>query len=158
MMARRSSRTDPEVNPSSPQVRILIVDDFEPWRRSVCSMLARHTEWQVVGEAGDGVEAIQKAQTLRPEVILLDLGLPKLNGIEVARAIRTIVPDTKILFLTAVNDIDLVKAAFETGAQGYVLKTDAPTDLLPALAGILRGADFVSRGIKSGPCRDTKRA
>jgi DNA-binding NarL/FixJ family response regulator len=157
-MASQSFKPDPEVNQSPPQVRILVVDDFEPWRRSVCSMLARHPEWQVVGEAEDGVEAIQKAQTLEPEVILLDLGLPKLNGIEAAKEIRTIVPDTKILFLTAVNDLDLVRAALDTGAQGYVLKTDATTELLPALAGILRGADFVSSGIKSGYCTDTKRA
>jgi DNA-binding NarL/FixJ family response regulator len=157
-MASQSFKPDPEVNQSPPQVRILVVDDFEPWRRSVCSMLARHPEWRVVGEAEDGVEAIQKAQTLEPEVILLDLGLPKLNGIEAAKEIRTIVPDTKILFLTAVNDLDLVRAALDTGAQGYVLKTDATTELLPALAGILRGADFVSSGIKSGYCTDTKRA
>lgn len=127
--------------------RILVVDDFEPWRRSVCSMLGKNTEWLVVGEATDGLEAIEKAQALRPDLILLDLGLPKLNGIEAAKRMREVVPGTKILFLTAFGDKDLVKAALDSGAQGYVLKIDAHCQLLAAVAGVLGGDDFVSSGI-----------
>ena len=78
-------------------VRILVVDDFEPWRSDVCSLL-REAGWQVAGEAGDGLEAIQKAQELQPDVILLDIALPKLNGIEAARQIRKLCPNRKSSF------------------------------------------------------------
>ena len=139
---------------SSAPVRILVVDDFEPWRRSVCSMLAGNTEFQVVGEATDGLEAIQKAQTLRPDLILLDIGLPKLNGIEAAKQIRDVVPGTKILFLTAINDKGLVQAALDSGALGYVLKIDAHGQLLAALAVVLGGDNFVSSGIEGAGSRD----
>ena len=130
--------------------RILVADDFEPWRRSVCAMLREHAELQVVGEAADGREAVQKAETLKPDLIVLDIGLPTLNGIEAAKRIRVVVPGTRILFLTAINDKDMVRAALSTGAQGFVLKTDAGTELLPAVAAVLGGDDFVSSGIKGG--------
>jgi DNA-binding NarL/FixJ family response regulator len=105
-------------------------------------MLAGNAEWKVVAEAADGLEAIQKAQTLKPDLILLDLGLPNLNGIVAAKQIRQVLPDTKILFLTAINDRDVVREALDTGAQGYVLKIDARTQLLPAVVGLLGGGDF----------------
>ena len=134
-------------------IRILVADDFEPWRRSVCSMLKGQAELQVVGEAADGEEAVQKAQTLKPHLILLDIGLPKMNGIEAAKRIHQLVPGARILFLTQNNDKDVVTAALRTGAQGFVLKTDAGTELLPAVAAVLGGNDFVSTGIKrERPC------
>lgn len=113
-------------------------------------MLREHAELQVVGEAADGREAVQKAETLKPDLIVLDIGLPTLNGIEAAKRIRVVVPGTRILFLTAINDKDMVRAALSTGAQGFVLKTDAGTELLPAVAAVLGGDDFVSSGIKGG--------
>ena len=130
-------------------VRILVVDDFEPWRRSVCSILKVHPELHVVGEAADGWEAVQKARELKADLILLDMSMPGLNGIDAARRIRQIVPGTKMLFLTQVNDKDLVRAAFDTGAQAYILKTDASSRvLLSAIHAVLRGERFVSSGIK----------
>jgi DNA-binding NarL/FixJ family response regulator len=131
-----------------PSIRVLIVDDFEPWRRSVCSIFTGHGELQVVGEAADGWEALQKAQRLKPDLIVLDLGLPKLNGLEAANRIRQTVPGAKIIFLTQTNDKEVVRKALRLGAQGYVLKSDVGTELLPAVARVLGGDDFVSSGIK----------
>jgi DNA-binding NarL/FixJ family response regulator len=118
-------------------VRVLVVDDFKQWRQWVCSLLETRPEICVVAEAGDGLEAVQKAQELKPDLILLDIGLPSLNGIEVAKRIRQVAPNAGIIFLTLNSDKEIVRAALSTGAQGYVLKTDASRDLLPALARFL---------------------
>ena len=139
-------------------VRILVVDDFEPWRRQVCAMLQTRPELRVVAEAEDGLDAVRKAKELKPDLILLDIGLPALDGIEAANRIRHLCPDAAIIFLTANRDKDMVRAALRTGARGYVLKTDAGRELLAAVAGILGGDDFVSSGIErcdSGEAEDT---
>ena len=116
-------------------------------------MLRGHAELQVVGEAADGWEAVQKARTLKPDLILLDIGIPNLNGIEAAKRIREVDPATRIVFLTQNSDKDVIRAALGTGAQGYVLKTDAGAELLPAVAAVLGGDVFVSSGIKRElPC------
>jgi DNA-binding NarL/FixJ family response regulator len=130
-------------------IRVLVVDDNEPWRREVCSILQTQPELRVVAEIGDGLEAVQRAKELQPDLILLDIGLPKLNGLEAANRIRQVASGAKILFLTSNRDKDIVRAALSTGAQGYVLKTDAGRELLPAVAGILGGDDFVSSGIEA---------
>jgi len=138
--------------------RILVVDDFEPWRQHICSMLQTRPELQVICEAADGLEAVQKAEELQPDLILLDIGLPKQNGIEAATRIRQVAPGAKIIFLTQNSDKEMVGAALSTGAQGYVLKTDAGRELFPAVAGVLGGDDFVSGGIQgddSGETEDT---
>jgi DNA-binding NarL/FixJ family response regulator len=138
-------------------VRILVVDDFEPWRQQVCSMLQTRPELRVVAEAGDGLQAVQKAKELKPDLIMLDIGLPSLNGLETANRIRFFAPDAVIIFLTANCDKDMEQAALKTGARGYVLKTNAGSELLTAIAGILGGDDFVSSGIagNSGEADDT---
>jgi DNA-binding NarL/FixJ family response regulator len=129
-------------------VRILVVDDFEPWRQHVCSMLKTRPELKVVGEASDGLEAIRIAEELKPNLILLDIGLPHLNGIDAAHRLCHAVPGAKILFLTQNSDAELVRAALSNGVQGYVLKARAGSDLLPAIKVVLRGEKFVSSGIK----------
>ena len=139
-------------------VRILLVDDFEPWRQHICCMLQTRPELRVICEAADGLEAVQKAEELQPDLILLDIGLPKQNGIEAATRIRQVAPGAKIIFLTQNSDKEMVGAALSTGAQGYVLKTDAGRELFPAVAGVLGGDDFVSGGIQgddSGETEDT---
>lgn len=124
-------------------VRILVVDDFEPARRFVSSILRAHQEFQVVGEASDGLEGVQKFQELQPDLTLLDIGLPKLNGLEVARKIRACAPSAKIVFLSQESSIDLVQEALSTGAMGYVVKIDAESELLMALYAAARGEKFV---------------
>jgi len=106
-------------------IRVLVVDDFENWRRQVRLVVQVRPAWQVVAEASDGSEAVQKAEELKPELILLDIGLPKLNGIETSRRIRQRSPSSKIIFLSQNSDLDVVRAALGTGALGYVRKTDA---------------------------------
>jgi DNA-binding NarL/FixJ family response regulator len=129
-------------------VRILVVDDFEPARRSLCSILSTQEQLHVVGEAADGLAAVQRAQELQPEVILLDIGLPGLNGIEASSEIRKVAPKSKILFVSQFNDGDIVRAALSDGQMGYVLKADTGRELLPAIRAVLRGEKFVSSGLK----------
>ena len=128
-------------------VKILVVDDFEPWCRMICSMLQKLSELQIVGEVSDGLEAVQRVRELEPDLILLDVGLPGINGIEVARRIRELSPRTKILFVSEGSSPDVAEAALGTGARGYVIKSDAGTELLPAVQGVLRGERFISSSL-----------
>jgi DNA-binding NarL/FixJ family response regulator len=125
-------------------VRILVVDDFEPWRRFASSLLRGKPELQVVGEASDGLEAVQKAVELKPDLILLDLHLPRLSGLEAARQIRKLAPESKIIFLSQESSDDIVQAALSLGAWGYVVKASAASELLVAVEAVLSGKSFVS--------------
>jgi DNA-binding NarL/FixJ family response regulator len=122
--------------PTFSSVRVLVVDDCEPWRRFVCSVLQKQPELEIVGEVADGLAAVQKAGELHPDVILLDIGLPILNGIEAARRIRRNFPDSKILFVSQESSADVVQEALSTGACGYVEKANA-SDLLRVLNAVL---------------------
>ena len=133
------------------KVRVLVVDDFEAWRRFICSTLQRKADLQIIGEASDGLEAVQKAEELHPDLIVLDLGLPKLNGIEAARRIRKVSAGSKILFVTQESSPDVAQVALSSGALGYVLKTRVEADLLPALQAVLEGRQFVSSGLEIPP-------
>ena len=126
---------------------VLVVEDYEPFRSFICSTLAKRPELQIVGEAADGLQAVQKAEELQPDLILLDIGLPTLNGIEAACRISRLVPTAKILFVSQSNDPNVVAAALSNGAKAYVRKENAQTDLLPAVEAVLRGNRFVSRGL-----------
>jgi DNA-binding NarL/FixJ family response regulator len=134
---------------SSTVVRILVVDDFEPFRRFVCATVEARPELQVIGEAADGLEAVQKAEALQPDLIFLDIGLPTLNGIEVASRIGRLVPAAKILFISQNNDPDVVAAALSNGAKGFVHKQNAIAELLPAVEAILRGDRWPAKGLIS---------
>ena len=123
--------------------RVLVVDDFEPWLRIIFWLLKDFPEWEVVGEAVNGVEAIQKAEALQPDLILLDIGLPLRNGIEAAKSIRSVSPNSKILFVSVDLCPDLVQGALSTGAEGYVVKSDAAFDLLPAMRTVMSGERFL---------------
>ena len=127
--------------------RILLVEDFEPLLRYEISLLQENPEWQIIGEATDGLEAVQKAEELRPDLILLDIGLPKLNGIEAARKIRVLIPGSRIIFVTQEYSAEVVTEALSFGAWGYVLKVSAGSDLFAAVEAVLGGGQFVSRGL-----------
>lgn len=125
-------------------IRVFVVDDFEPWRRFACSALSREPELEFIGEVWDGLVAVQKAQELQPDLILLDIGLPGLNGIPAARKIRNVSPKSKILFVTENRAEEMVIEAFRSGGWGYVVKSDAGSELLPAIRAVLRGELFAS--------------
>ena len=125
---------------------MLVVEDFEPFRSFVCSALKQRPELEVVCELSDGLAAVQKAVELSPDLILLDIGLPGLNGIEAGRQIRNLVPNAKIIFLTQESSEDVVQEALRLGALGSVVKTQAGSNLLAAVEAVLQGKQDVSRG------------
>jgi DNA-binding NarL/FixJ family response regulator len=122
----------------------MVVEDFQPFRISVCSKLEERPRLQVVCELSDGLEAVQMAAELKPDLILLDIGLPTLNGIEAARRILELSPDSKIIFSSQETAPDIVQEAMRLGAWGYVFKTHAERHLLPAIDAFLSGKRFVS--------------
>ena len=126
-------------------VRVLVVDDYEPFRRFVCFTLGKMRGLQVVGEASDGLEAVQKATEQQPDLIVLDIGLPSLNGLEAARQIRKLSPNSTILFLSQESSAEVVQEGFGLGARGYVVKTDSRRELLEGVNAVLRGERFVGR-------------
>jgi DNA-binding NarL/FixJ family response regulator len=123
-------------------LQILVVDDFKDWRRAVCSIFQTQPEWRVIAEAADGAEAVQKAEELQPDLILLDIGLPKLNGIEAARLMRRLALNATIIFLSQESSADVIEEALSTGASGYVFKSNASTELLAAVATTMRGNEI----------------
>lgn len=140
----------PHTERASLNPRVLVVDDHEPWRRQVRALLHCHGTSQVIGEAADGVDAVQRAQELAPDLILLDIELPSMNGIEAARKILTNDPRARILFVTAHRSWDIAEAAFATGAHGYLLKQDAGHELLPATQAVARDRPFISTALVGG--------
>ena len=124
-------------------VRVLVVEDHELFRRFICSTLAQGSELQIIAEASDGLEAVRRAEELHPDLILLDIGLPSLNGIEAARRIHKISPQSKILFVSQESSVDMVWEALGTEASGYVYKPDAGSELLEPVNVVLRGERFV---------------
>ena len=128
-------------------VRVLVVEDYEPFRRFICSTLGERPELRVICSVSDGLEAVQKAEELQPDLILLDIGLPKLNGIEAARRIRKASPESKILFLSQETSADVVQEAFKLGALGFVVKAHAGSELLAAVESVRRGRQFVGSGL-----------
>lgn len=125
-------------------IRILIVDNYQPWNDFVGSMLGKVPGLEVIAQLSDGLEAAQKAEELQPDLILLDVGLPGLNGIEAARQIRKCAPRSRVLFVSENRTREVVDAALDTGALGYVLKSDARRELLLALDAVLHGKRHVS--------------
>lgn len=136
---------------------ILVVDDYEPFCRTVRSMLQR-ADFQVIGQASDGLEAVQKAEELQPDLILLDIGLPKLNGIEAAKRIRKVAPHSRILFLSQESSPDVVQEALNLGALGYLHKPRTQRELLPAIESVLAGRQFVSSDLKGYELRESPNA
>ena len=126
------------------KVRILVVDDMAFWRETVCSMLRNEPSFEIICEVVDGQQAVLMADRLRPTIVLLDIGLPRMSGLDAAIWIQKLAPNTRIVFLTEQSDLDVVHAALKVGC-GYVLKSDAAADLVPAIHSVARGETFISR-------------
>ena len=139
--------------------RVLVVEDFEPFRRLICSMLRERPEFQIIEEVADGLEAVQKAEELQPDLIILDIGLPSLNGMDAARRICKLSPKSKILFMSQESSADVVQEALVLGALGYVVKAHAGRELPAAVEAVLQGRQFVSSGLSGHyftPASDSK--
>jgi len=129
-------------------IRIMVVDDFEDWRRFVLSLLRQIPTLRVICEVSDGLEAVRKAEELKPDLILLDIGLPGVDGIEAARRIIRLRPsNSKILFVSQQSDPEVVQEALSVGARGYLRKTDAGAELIIAVEAVVKGERFLSGGL-----------
>ena len=135
-------------------IRILLVDDHPIVRQGLKTLLEGHAGWKVVGEASDGVEAVEKAKNLKPDVMVLDVTMPKMNGLEACRLLRRQAPQLEILFVTQHDSPQMMREAIDAGARGYVVKSNAARDLLAAVEAVsqhkvftaLNGRDAVGLG------------
>ena len=127
---------------SPSHIRVLVVDDFARFRKTLVEMVGQLRETQEIFEAENGLQAVAKAEELRPDLVLLDIRLPKLNGLEAAKLVRKVSPNSKIIFVSQESSPDMVRLAFEVGAQGYVVKLDVVRDLVPAIKTVLGGGRF----------------
>jgi DNA-binding NarL/FixJ family response regulator len=130
-------------------MRVLVAEDFAPFWQVIRSTLAERPGVQIIGEVADGLEAVQKAELLEPNLVLLDIGLPTLNGIEAARQISKLAPKSKIIFVSQESSREVVQEALNVGAWGYVVKTKAAIDLLAAVDAVFEGKRFVSVGLSN---------
>jgi DNA-binding NarL/FixJ family response regulator len=124
--------------------RVLIVDDHAFIRRGVQTILHPYPEWEFCGEAENGKDAIRLADELKPEIIIMDVSMPGLNGIEATRAIRKSQPEVKVVLLTLHESAELLRSAFRAGARGYLLKTDAEQELVKALSVVAGEGAYIS--------------
>jgi DNA-binding NarL/FixJ family response regulator len=128
-------------------VRVLVVEDDDAWREFILSAVQQRPDVRVVAQVADGLQALGAVERHRPDLVMLDIGLPGLNGIEVARRMLPLYPDSRILFVSQETSEDVVAEALSTGAIGYLLKSDAGAELLVALNSVLLGKKFMSRTI-----------
>jgi DNA-binding NarL/FixJ family response regulator len=129
-------------------VRLLIADDHEIVRRGLRTVLETRQGWVVVAEASDGREALEKAEEFNPHVTILDISMPSMNGLEAARQIQKRVPETKILVLSVHDSDPLIQRVLESGARGYLLKSDAARDLVTAVDALLCNKTFYTRRVE----------
>ena len=131
MLTQLAEREIPGV--TSMKLRILLADDHEIVRRGLCALLQKHEGWEVVGEATDGREAVEKAKQLKPDVVILDVGMPNLNGLDATRQLLQYDPNFKVIVLTITDSDQVIREALDAGARGFVLKSDAARDLVSAV-------------------------
>jgi DNA-binding NarL/FixJ family response regulator len=115
------------------KLRILLADDHEIVRRGLCALLQKHEGWEVCGEATDGREAVEKAKELKPDIVIVDIGMPNLNGLDATRQLIQYDPQFKIIVLTITDSDQVIREALDAGARGFVLKSDAARDLVSAV-------------------------
>ncbi|HAS50966.1 MAG TPA: DNA-binding response regulator [Gammaproteobacteria bacterium] len=128
-------------------ITVLLADDHVLFRQGLALLVREHGDWQVVGEAGHGEEAVALAQAHQPQIAVLDVEMPGINGIEAARHIRQVSPGTRIVALSMYGDIHYQERMFEAGASAYVLKNEAIDDLVKAIEAALRGERFISPAV-----------
>ena len=131
--------------------RVLVVDDYEPWRKYVRSVLTRQPGFEILGEVSDGLKAVREAEELQPDLILLDLSLPSMHGIDAARLIRRVAPYSKILFLSENRHPEVAEAALNAGGHGFVVKSDCGRELIVAIMAVLREETFISQRLQVVP-------
>ena len=131
--------------------RVLVVDDYEPWRKYVRSVLTRQPGFEILGEVSDGLKAVREAEELQPDLILLDLSLPSMHGIDAARLIRRVAPYSKILFLSENRHPEVAEAALNAGGHGFVVKSDCGRELIVAIMAVLREETFISQRLQVIP-------
>lgn len=129
-------------------IRVLAVDDSERWQLYILKSFKTESDLKIVAQVGDGLEAVQKAAELCPDIIVMELSLSSINGLETTRRIRSVSANSKVLFFSEHRSKDLVAAAFEAGAHGYVLKSDAASDLVPSIRAILKNEEYLSRSLR----------
>ncbi len=130
-------------------IKILIVDDHPVVREGLIAMLSREVDFKVVGEAKDGVEAVNKARELSPDVVLMDLRMPEMDGVEAMRQIRSAMPDIKFIILTTYSDDDYIFSGIEAGARAYLLKDAPREDLFKAIRSVYRGESLIQPVVAS---------
>jgi DNA-binding NarL/FixJ family response regulator len=114
-------------------LRILVVDDHEIVRRSICALLSREPDFEVICDAADGFQAVREAERLQPNVVVLDITIPGMDGLEAATRIQEVAPSAEIVFLSQHDSLEIIKETFRRGGRGYVVKTDAYNELIPAV-------------------------
>jgi DNA-binding NarL/FixJ family response regulator len=134
--------------------RVLIVDDHAVIRRGVQGILSTYPEWDLCGEADNGQDAIRLAGELHPEVVIMDVSMPGMNGLEATRIMHDVLPETKVLLLTLHSSSEFVRSAFRAGARGYVLKSDAENELVRALNVVVGEGTYVSPAIDARAVND----
>jgi DNA-binding NarL/FixJ family response regulator len=132
-------------------IRILVVDDHPIVRQGLKTLLEGHSGWQVIGEASDGAEALERAGELNPDVMVLDVTMPRMNGLEACRLLRKQYPDLEILFVTQHDSPQMMREALEAGARGYVVKSNAARDLLAAVEAVSQHRVFTALNERTYP-------
>ena len=132
---------------AGPGIRAMVVEDHKPFLDYICSVVGERPDTEVVGKVQSGIEAVEHAAVLQPDLIFLDIGLPGLNGLEAAHRIRKVAPVAKIIFLTQEMAPEIVHEAFSLGAWGYVIKTSSARDLSAAILAVMSGRRFISEGL-----------
>ena len=135
--------------------RVLVVDDHVVIRRGVQGILSTYPEWDLCGEADNGQDAIRLAGELAPEVVIMDVSMPGMNGLEATRIIHDVLPETKVLLLTLHSSSEFVRSAFRAGARGYVLKSDAENELVRALNVVIGEGTYVSPAIDARAVKES---
>jgi len=129
--------------------RTLVVEDYRPFLEHVCSVLRKQPALEIVGTVENGVKAVERAADLQPDLVLLDIGLPDMNGIDAAHRIRIVAPNARIIFLTQESSPEIVNEALRLGAWAYVIKASADRELLSALEAVMQGNKFVSSTLEA---------